>query len=448
MQNTASPLTSGPILPLMVRLAIPNTLANILMVIPSLVEAWRLSTFGPSALAGVALVFPLYMLLMMWSAGSVGGAVSGAVARAIGAGDQERANSIARAAMVMGLGGAIIMALMVLGGGTWLFALLGGEGPVLEAAWAYALVFFGLGLIPWIYHMMGSVIRGTGNMTMPMIAVAIMTLVHVLGSGPVISAYGVSGAAGLLVFAHGIGIIVLYLFLQRPSAPIRLTAGPIDWALIRQLLGPGLLAATQSLVTIITSLTLVRFAAPFGEEVLAGYGLGARIELLMIPLIFGVGGASIAMVGAATGAGMHRRAIRIGWTAAAIAAVIVGALGIILAATAASWAPILSDNQTVASTLISYIQRVGPFYLFFALGLGLFFACQGMGTLIYPVLGAVVRLAVIVIGGLFLATSGSMTPETLFIVITLGMIAYGAFIAIMLWRGPWKERLKLEQNLP
>jgi len=84
--------------------------------------------------------------------------------------------------------------------------------------------------------------------------------------------------------------------------------------------------------------------------------------------------------------------------------------------------------------------------MFFAIGLGLFFACQGMGTLIYPVLGAVVRLFVIVAGGLFLATSGTMTPEALFIVIALGMVSYGAFIAIVLWRGPWRKRLQLEEE--
>lgn len=440
-QTTAQPtsLTSGPILPALVRLAIPNTIANVLIVIPSIVEAWRLSSLGASALAGVALVFPLYMLLMMWSAGSVGGAVSGAVARAVGAGDLKRAKAIARASIVMGIGGAVVMAIMVLGGGSWLFGFLGGEGPVLDAAWAYAGVFFGFGVVPWIYHMFGSVIRGSGNMMVPLFAVLVMVSIHSVLSGPVIEAFGVAGAAGLMILAHGAGLVVLAIFICRRTAPVPLTWGPIDWPLIGQMLRPGLLAATQSLVTIITSLTLAGFAVRFGEPVLAGYGLGARVELLMIPLIFGVGGAAIVLSGAATGAGLHSRAIQTAWITALIAGLVIGGIGLVLSAMVTIWAPVLSDNQVISSALISYMQRVGPFYAFFAIGLALFFGCQGMGTLKYPVLGAIVRLFVIVLGGVYLNANSDSTPETLFWIIAFGMIIYGSFIAIMLWRGPWRR---------
>lgn len=437
--KATSPLAEGAILPAIMRLAIPNTVANFLIVVPSVVEAWRLSAFGASALAGVALVFPFYMLLMMWSAGSVGGAVSGAVARAVGADDILRAEAIARASIVIGLGGAAVMALMVLGGGTWIFAFLGGEGPILEAAWIYAGIFFGFGVIPWIYHMMGSVIRGSGNMTVPLVAVAILTFVHSIGSGTIIQTYGVSGAAGLIVFAHGAGLVVLATFLAGRSAPVRLTWGTIDWLLIRQLLGPGLMAATQSFVTIVTSLALVGFSAPYGALILAGYGLGARFELLMIPLIFGVGGAAIVLSGAATGAGLRSRAIRVAWTTAAIAAVVIGSAGLVLAATVHIWAPILSEDTAISSTLVSYMQRVGPVYVFLAVGLALFFGCQGMGTLLFPVLGAFVRLLVILVGGWFIVSADTASPEDLFFVIALGMVAYGAFIAISLWLGPWRR---------
>ena len=443
--HARSPLIDGPVLPTLARMAVPNTLANLLMIIPMLVEAWRLAELGASALAGVALVFPLFMLMTMWSAGSVGGAVSGAVARAVGAGNISQAEAIARSTLVIGLGGALFMAALVFGGGQWLFSILGGAGPVLDTAWAYASVLFAFSVIIWLFNMMSSVMRGTGDMVKPLLAIAVISFLHTVASGPIIlgidgaNGYGVKGAAALLVASYGAGFIVLFFFFCKSTAAVRLRLGSIDWNLTGQLLRPGLLAATQSLITIITSMILASFATRYGQNVLAGYGLGARIELLMIPLIFGVGGASIALGGAATGAGMHKRAVQAGWITAGIAAVFVGGIGGLLALSAEMWASEISSNAAISSVIIGYMERVGPIYAFFAVGLALFFTSQGTGTLLYPVLGTVVRFLVVLAGGYLIFARESPSPNDLFFAIAVGMASYGVFVSMMLWLGPWRD---------
>jgi Na+-driven multidrug efflux pump len=190
----------------------------------------------------------------------------------------------------------------------------------------------------------------------------------------------------------------------------------------------------------VTSLIVTGFAARIGPEVLAGYGIGARLELLMVPLIFGVGGAAIAVGGAATGAGLRDRAIRVGWTAAALSSAIVGSLGVVLALAAGGWAPAFTDDPAIAVTIVAYIERVGPFYVFFALGLTLYFASQGLDTLFWPVFGTVVRLAVIVAGGAALF-AGETTPEpaSLFWLVAVAMTTYGLFNAVALAVGPWRR---------
>lgn len=439
-------LIAGPILPTLTRLAVPNTVANLFMILPLIVEAWRLAELGVSALAGVALVFPLLMLLTMWSAGSIGGAISGAVARALGAGDMARAEAIARAALVIGIGGAIVLGALVFGGARTLFTALGGGGAVLDAALGYARVLFGFSMVIWLFNVMSGVLRGAGDMVRPLIAIAVIAGVHLLASGPVIlgfgdsQGFGVPGAAGVLIGAYTVGLIVLLVILRRPSSAVRLRWGGVDRALIGQLLRPGLFAATQSLMTIATSMILAGFAARFGENVLAGYGLGARIELLMIPLIFGVGGASIAMGGAATGAGMHGRAVRVGWTTAGIAAALIGGIGILLALSVGTWATGFSANAAIGSVLVSYMERVGPVYAAFAVGLALFFTSQGIGTLLYPVLGAAVRLLVVLVGGAVVFAQDAPRVEALFVVIAVAMLSYGLFNAVALWLGPWRGR--------
>ena len=81
-----------------------------------------------------------------------------------------------------------------------------------------------------------------------------------------------------------------------------------------------------------------------GAATLAGYGIGARFELIMVPLIFGVGSAAIAVVGVAAGAGRCDRAIRAGWTAAGLAGLVVGSLGVALALLANTWASAFSSD--------------------------------------------------------------------------------------------------------
>ena len=70
----------------MLRLAWPNILVMLAQASTGLIETWWVSHLGTDALAGMALVFPVVMLMQMVSAGAMGGGISSAVARALGAG--------------------------------------------------------------------------------------------------------------------------------------------------------------------------------------------------------------------------------------------------------------------------------------------------------------------------------------------------------------------------
>jgi len=302
--------------------------------------------------------------------------------------------------MVIAVCGGLIMTALVFTGGHALFAWFGAEGAVLSSAWAYTGVLFTFNVLIWLFNIASAILRGAGDMVRPLFGFGLIFVLHLLGSKPFIigtgsfDGWGVAGAAALLVLANACALALMIFYLAQPKAPVRLRFGAIDWRLTGQVLKPGLFASSQTLATIVTSLLLTGYAARFGAEVLAGYGLGARIELLMIPMIFGVGGAAITLAGSATGAGDYHRAVKIGWITAATAAVIVGGIGILLAALARLWVPLFSDNAVISQTLIAYIQMVGPFYAFLAIGLALYFTSQGMGTLLYPVLGAMLRLLI------------------------------------------------------
>ena len=429
----------GPIGPTLIRLSAPTIIGALIQVTISVVEGVVIGGLGTEALAGAALVFPVFMLTTMLSAGAIGGAVSGAMARANGAGDAEQVARVVRAALVIAVGGAAIM-----GGGLLLvdadlFRLLGGTGPALDAALSYGAVFFPGMLAIWVFNMIAGLMRGTGDMVRPMVAIGVVTGLHAAICWPLVGAFGMSGAALALISAYGIGALGLLGLVVIGRAGFGLSgAAGVPWGVIGRCLSAGLLAGTQSVLTVATSLLVAGLIGRLGTAALAGYGVAARLELLMVPLIFGVGAALIALVGGNAGAGQRARAIRIGWIGALAAGGLVGAVGLVVAVLPMLWIPLFSADPLVGHVARTALAIIGPCYGFFGVGLALYFASQGLGTLFWPVFGAVIRLAVIGGGAAVLFAVDLATVEALVGLVAAGMVSYGLFNAAALRLGPWR----------
>ncbi len=84
------------------------------------------------------------------------------------------------------------------------------------------------------------------------------------------------------------------------------------------------------------------------------------------------------------------------------------------------------------------VQTLGPFYGFFAAGLGLYFASQGMNTLAWPVLGAVLRTLIVASGLLWLSNNVVTTPQGLLWLVAGAMSFYGIFVVAALWLRAWR----------
>jgi len=166
-------LLEGPIAPTLLRLATPNVLVMLMQASVGLIETYFVAKLGTDALAGVALVFPVLMLMQMMSAGAIGGGISSAIARALGANRRDDANALVVHALALGLGLGLLFTLALLGGGRWLYLAMGGRGAALEAALTYSAVVFSGAILVWMFNSLANVIRGTGNMAVPAAVTAI-----------------------------------------------------------------------------------------------------------------------------------------------------------------------------------------------------------------------------------------------------------------------------------
>ena len=148
----------------MLKLALPNAIAMFGTALVAVAETSYVGRLGVEPLAGIALVFPFVMLTQMMSAGAMGGGVSSAVSRALGAGDRERAANLALHAAIIGIGGGLLFTAVMLAFGRVFYALLGGRGEVLEQAMHYSQVLFSGAVSIWLVNTLASVVRGTGDM--------------------------------------------------------------------------------------------------------------------------------------------------------------------------------------------------------------------------------------------------------------------------------------------
>src|SRR6516164_4040878 len=433
----------GPVLTTMLRLAWPTILVLLAQVAVGAAETFYVSYLGTAALAGVALVFPILMLMTMMANGAVGGGVSSAVARAIGAGHRDDADALVLHALVVAIGMGLAFTGIVLTCGRPLYAALGGTGAVLDAALLYSTFVF-IGAVPsWIVSLMASALRGAGNVKVPALVTFISAAVLVVlspalifGFGP-LPRLGIAGAGTAVAAFNVAAAAVLVWYLRSARGAPTLKRGRLERRLFGDILGVGLLSAAGTVQFNLTILLVTGAVGLFGADALAGYGIASRLDYLLIPPLFGLGTAVVTMVGTNIGAGARARARRIAWTGAALAALAAEAIGCIVALYPKAWLGLFTSDTNVLVTGTIYLQIVGPSYGAVGLGLLLYFAGQGSGHVFWPVLSGTVRLLIAaVLGWMTVAWFGFGEPA-LFVMVAVGAVTFGGLVALTTRLQPW-----------
>jgi len=259
----------------------------------------------------------------------------------------------------------------------------------------------------------------------------------IFGWGP-FPRLGVAGGAVAVVAYYVVGTLALLLYLLSRRSVVRLSARALAlrWPLFRDILRVGIVAA---LVTVTTNLTIAittGLVGRLGPAAIAGYGTGARLEYLLVPLVFGLGGPLVAMVGTNIGAGQRERALRAAWTGAAIATGLAEAIGLAAAAAPRAWLGLFDRDPAMLDAGTRYLHAVGPFYGFFGLGLALYFASQGAGRVLWPLFANLARLAIAAGGGwLVLHSTGNLSH--VFLALSVALTAFGLINAAAVAAGAW-----------
>jgi putative MATE family efflux protein len=440
-------LVDGPIFRTLLWLTWPNVVALSAGTCVVIAETSYIGRLGVESLAAMALVFPFVILTMTMSGGAMGGGVASAIARALGAGDVDRASTLASHALLIGISLGLVSMLGMLVLGPRLLELLGGRGNVLAYAIGYVQFFFGGAVVPWLMNTFAGILRGTGNMKLPSLMILCSAACQIvlggtlgLGLGP-IPQFGMRGVAAGSLTAYVISISVMgwYLFSGHGRVIPKIGGLRIQRVMFVDILKVGAISCFGPLQSVLTISIFTHLLARFGTEILAGYGIGARLEFMLTSIAFAVGMASVPMVGMAIGANRIARARRIALIAGSVAFVGVGVVATVIAIFPDLWVSIFTNDASVRAASRQYLSTAAPMYAFIGLAISLYFSSQGAAKVLGPVLAQTARLVFVAGGGWWLSTHNA-TAANFFTLAAASMLVLGVLSAASVILSRWEPR--------
>lgn len=366
-------LVEGPVGAALRKMAVPMAFGMIFMIAVNLIDTFWVAKLGTRYVAAMTFTFPVVGLIINLALGVMIG-TSTAVARIIGSGDHEGAQTLTRHALVLSI--LMVVAFSVLGVLTqdWIFRLLGAEGEILELTKTYMTIWY-LGVVFLMVPLvMNGVLRARGDARTPMVVMmlaaivnAILDPVFIFGWGPV-PAMGFEGAAIATLLSRIVGMIYVFSVILRRKDLLRWTPTPFDGfqASVRKILSVGVPAAITNALGPLAVALITGMVATYGPEALAAYGIGVRLDAIVMMVPMALGGALSPFVGQNWGAHLLLRVsegIRVSLTFGLLWG-LGGCLAIMVAAPQIG--RIFTADTRVLDDLMIYFQVIPVGYAFLA----------------------------------------------------------------------------------
>jgi len=292
---------------------------------------------------------------------------------------------------------------------------------------------------------MASVLRGTGDMKTPGYALVATAALQIPLTGALtlgwfgLPALGIRGPALAAVISFALAAVWMLSKLTGPQAALRLhwPQGGFKWAAFRDILKVGLIACLVVILTNGTVLVVTGLIGREGDSAIAGYGIGSRLEYMLIPISFGIGATLTALVGTNIGARQYTRAQRLAWTGAAMAGGIAAVIGIVVAISPDLWLGLFTADPQALASGRHYLSIVGPAYGFFGLAMALYFASQGTGEMYWPVAANLTRITIAAGGSLLALDQFGWGVSGLYACVAVGIVAFSALLAFSTTRRAW-----------
>lgn len=335
--NKKNKFTEGRILSSLISLALPIIFANILQSAYQLIDTFWLGRLGADAVAAVSLSFPLLFLVLSLGAGlTLAGTVL--VARYKGAENQQQVDFSSSQSVFLIFLTSIVLAIISYFASAPLMELIGAGPDIIDDSIQYFKVS-SLGFVfLFLFFIFQSLMRGIGNVMLPVYIVlftvilnAVLDPLFIYGYG-FVPGYGVAGAAVASVatqaMASTIGLIIL--FRGKHGIKISLSSMYFNMENIKRTFNIGFPASIEQSTRALGMTFMMVIVTSFGSDIVAAYGIGARmLSFIVIPAL-GLGIATTSLVGQNIGALKIKRAEKAANLSAKVSFFSFTALGLIM----------------------------------------------------------------------------------------------------------------------
>ncbi|WP_127718196.1 MATE family efflux transporter [Halobacteriovorax sp. HLS] len=307
-------LTQGDISKQLIDLAIPMILGVFSIIIFNIVDTYFIGKLGTRELAAIAFTFPIPLIVGSVAFG-IGIAATSFVSMALGSGRADQVANFATDSLSMVVILGII--LLIIGELTIrpLFLFMGASEDLIPLIKEYMMIWYAS--IPLIVVPMtgNSIIRAMGNTKFPAIVMTVAGVVNfifdpllIFGIGP-FPALGLKGAAIATAIARFFTFLAAMYFLHykykvlvNPFRGFNKVIG--NWIRISQVAIPAFL---NNLINPIAMFVLTKLVAKHGENVVAGFGVGTKVESLFAIVLIGIAASLSPFVGQNYGARKYSR---------------------------------------------------------------------------------------------------------------------------------------------
>lgn len=446
---TKKNLTEGSIFKSLISLAVPIIFANILQTAYQLTDTFWVGRLGVSAVAAVSISFPIVFLIISLGSGfAMAGTIL--VAQYKGKNNQKAINHISSQTIVIIFIISVILALIGYFLSPVLISLMGAEQDVYLGAVSYMKILF-IGMVfMLIYMIFQSLMRGVGEVKIP-VYIVLITVILNLFLDPLfifgykfIPAFGVGGAAVATVVTQSIAAIIGLIFLFRGNYEIKLSLKnfKFDFSLIKKMFKIGLPASIEQSTRALGITVMTFLVASFGTMTLAAYGIGGRILSFVIIPAIGLSMATSTLVGQNIGANKLDRVDKIVKFGAFIGFISLTFVGIIIFLFANQISALFIPNeiQTIISSAL-FIRIMALTFGFIGIQMALAGAFRGSGNTLISMVLSIVSLWVLRFPLAYVLSMHTKLAEIgLWIAFPISNIIAAIIAIVWFLRGTWKEK--------
>lgn len=396
MVKTKTPIdmVHGPLLPNIIRFAIPLMLTGVLQLLFNACDMVVVGKFaGSDPLAAVGSTTSLTNLLVNAFMGlSVG--VNVLAAHALGAEDRDMAQKVVHTAVTLSLICGTLLA--ILGVSVCRLCLVAMDTPeeVLDLAVLYMRIFFcGMPII-MLYNFSSALLRAQGNTKQPLIYLSIAGVINVVLNLILVIVFhlSVAGVAIATVVSQGVSAFLVLRYLVRQEGPCKLDLKKLslDWVVVKKTFQIGLPAGFNGIMFSLSNVQIQSAINSFGASAMAGSAAAANLEGFIYLAANALHQAAINFTGQNVGAGRNDRISKVTFTCCGVSALVAGAMGALIYLFGEPLLGLYTEAPSDVAFGMTRLQIIALSYALCGIMDTMVGALRGMGFAMVPTLVSVV----------------------------------------------------------